>query len=371
MASLGLIKKGMTKYICALSVLLLFGCGEAGKSVKSEFLKNARGEPDEIILVIDSMQWADTTGLGFEVKKTFLAPMLGLPQDEPLFNVSKVNPRRLNTTLKSATNMVFVTTLDSRTADSRAIQKYFTAQALNQIKRDTTIFMRIRTDEFARGQNVMFLFGATEDYLAEKIRFNRAQIREFFEGSAKKIVQKKLFNKTEKGLERQLTENHGVKMSIPYGWDRAKDLRNFVWFRSLGDQTEKSVFIYYEPYRDRSMFNDIGSFRDRITRTNLRDSEKPSLYIARQEIINVFTERVNFNGNFAVEARSLWKVSDNSGGGPFVSYTIVDEPTGMIYYIEGYVYSPGTKKKNFIREIEAILGTFQTPSDLEAANPPG
>ncbi len=355
----------MPKSILALLILLLFGCGESNKSVRSEFQKNARGEPDEIILVIDSIQWADTVGLGLEIKKTFLTPMLGLPQDEPLFNVSKVSPRRLNTTLKSATNMIFVTTLDSRTADSRAIQRYFTSQALNQIKRDTSIFMRIRKDEFAKGQNVMFLFGATEDFLAQKVRYNRAQIREFFEGSAKKIVQRKLFTSREKGLEKQLTENHGVKLSIPYGWDRAKDLKNFVWFRKLGEQTEQSVFIYYEPYRDRGMFNNIGSFRDRITMTYLRDSEKPSKYIARQEIINVFTERVSFNGNFAVEARSLWRISDNSGGGPFLSYTIVDDPNGMVYYIEGYVYSPGTKKKNFIRELEAILGTFKTPSDLK------
>jgi hypothetical protein len=98
----------------------------------------------------------------------------------------------------------------------------------------------------------------------------------------------------------------------------------------------------------------------------LRDSEKPSLFIKRQEIINVFTERVNFNGNFAVEARSLWKISDNSGGGPFVSYTIVDESNGMVYYVEGYAYSPGTKKKNLVRELEAILGTFKTPGNLKS-----
>jgi len=358
------MKYGMSKYFFAILILSLLGCGESGKGVRSEFLKNARGEPDEIILVIDSTLWADTVGLGMEVKRTFLAPMLGLPQDEPLFNVSKVNPKKLNTTLKLATNMVFVTTLDSRTSESRTIQKYFTSQALNQIKRDTSVFMRIRKDEFARGQNVMFLFGATEEQLAAKLKDNRSQIREFFEESAKKTVQKKLFTKREKGLERQLMENHGVKISLPLGWERAKDLKNFVWFRKLGEQTEQSVFIYYEPYRDRNMFNDIGAFRDRITKTNLRDSEKPSKYIARQEIVNVFTERVNFNGNFAVEARSLWRISDNSGGGPFVSYTIVDEPNGMIYYIEGYVYSPGTQKKSFMRELEAILATFQTPGDL-------
>ena len=359
------MKKGAYQCFALILVLLAGSCGETGESVRSEFQRNARGEPDEIILVIDSTQWADTAGLGLEVRKTFLAPMLGLPQDEPLFNVSKVNPTRLNTTLKSATNMVFITTLDSRTEDSRAIQNYFTNQALNQINRDTSVFMRIRKDEFARGQNIMFLFAATEELLAQKIQYNRSQIREFFEGSAKKTIQGKLFRSTEKALEKKLTENHKVRMRIPFGYELAKDLKNFVWFRKLDDQTEQSVFIYYEPYRDRNMFNDIGAFRDRITRTYLRDSEKPSKYIARQEIVNVFTERVNFNGNFAVEARSLWRISDNSGGGPFVSYTIVDEANGMVYYVEGYVYSPGTKKKNFVRELEAILGTFQTPGDLK------
>ena len=264
----------MSKYILPiLSIFILFGCGD-GKNIKSEFLKNARGEPDEIIIVIDSTQWADTVGLGLEIKKTFLAPMLGLPQDEPLFNVSKVNPRKLNTTLKSATNMVFVTTLDSKTLQSRTIQKYFTSQALNQIKRDTSIFMRIRKDEFAKGQNVMFLFSATEEQLAKKVKYNRAQIREFFEGSARNAIKKKLFSSTETGLEKKLKENHGVEISIPYGWDRAKDLKNFVWFRKLTDLTEQSLFIYYEPYRSRAIFNDIGPFRDKITRTVLRDDEK-------------------------------------------------------------------------------------------------
>ncbi|MEQ9007480.1 MAG: DUF4837 family protein, partial [Ekhidna sp.] len=71
------------------------------------------------------------------------------------------------------------------------------------------------------------------------------------------------------------------------------------------------------------------------------------------------------NGHFAVEARGLWKISDNSRGGPFVSYSIVDEEEGLIYYVEGYVDSPGTRKKNLVRELEAILSTFKTKSDLE------
>ena len=360
----------MHKYIItSIFLILFFGCGETKRNIKFDFLPNARGEADEIILVIDSTQWADTLGLGKELKKTFLAPMLGLPQDEPLFNVSKVNPKKLNSTLKKATNMVFVTTLDSRTAQSRTIQNYFTDQSLNQIKRDTTLFMRVKNDEFAKGQHVMFLFSATEEQLAKQIRYNRPAIQEFFESAAKKIIQGKLFKSPKRELSRQLKADLGVGLTIPFGWERAKNLKNFVWFRKMDAGSEQSLFVYFEPYRDRAMFNDIGAFRDKITSTYLRDSEKPSKYIKRQEIINVFTERVSFNGNFAVEARSLWKISDNSRGGPFLSYTIVDESNGMIYYVEGYVDSPGTKKKNLMRELEAILGTFKTPDNLAENTP--
>lgn len=354
----------MYRFLFLAASMIFISCGDTRKSIKNEFLPNARGEADEIILVIDSTQWADTVGLGMEIKKTFLAPMRGLPQDEPLFNVSKVNPKKLNSTLKSATNMIFVTTLDSKTSQSRAIQNYFTDQALNKIKRDTSEFMRARKDVFARGQNVMFLFASSEDFLAEKIKMNRSRIQSFFEESARSVIQGKIFGSTEKELMSQLNDDLGVKLTIPYGYSRAKNLKNFVWYRKMDAETEQSLFIYFEPYRSQSLFNEIDVLRDKITTTFLRDSEKPSLHIKRQEQINVFTERVNFNGNFAVEARGLWKISDNSGGGPFVSYTIIDETNGMAYYVEGYAYSPGTKKKNLIRELEAILGTFQTPGDL-------
>lgn len=347
--------------------LAAFGCGK-GNGLQTEYLKNSRGEADEIILVADSTQWENTEGLGGELRKTFMSPMLGLPQDEPMFKVSKVSPKRLNSVLKSASNMVFVMTLDSKTSDSRVLQQYFTSQALNQIKRDTSIYMKIHKDEFAKGQTVMFLFSATEEQLMKKINYNRSQIKEYFESTAKEKIKSSLFNSTKKGLMARVKENHSVELTIPFGWEKARDLKNFVWLRKMDARTEQSIFIYYEPYTSRSMFNDIGTFRDKITKRYLTDGENPDVYIMRQVRVPVFTERVSFNGNFAVEARSLWKISDSSRGGPFLSYTIVDEQNGMVYYIEGYVDSPGTKKKKLIRELEAILSTFKTPGDLAKAS---
>ncbi|MEM6644496.1 MAG: DUF4837 family protein [Bacteroidota bacterium] len=352
----------------ALIIVLGFSScsSNGGRGKASGLLPKARGEADEIILIVDSIQWVDSE-VGIELKKTFNSPMLGLPQDEPLFNTSKVSPRKLNSVLKSAKNLVFVMTLDSKTADSRTLQKFFTNQSLNQIKRDTSIFMRQQKDLFARGQTALFLFSSSEAQLAQKINYNRSQIQSIFEASARKSIQEKLFNSTKKSLEERIREEHQVGLTIPYGWEKARDLKNFFWLRLINAETEQSIFVYYQPYTDQSIFNKIDLFRDKITQRFLYDGENKDIYIERQPQIPVFTERVSFNGNFAVESRGLWRISDLSRGGPFVSYTIVDEASQLIYYVEGYVDSPGTRKKNFVRELETILATFKTKSDLEEA----
>jgi hypothetical protein len=52
-------------------------------------------------------------------------------------------------------------------------------------------------------------------------------------------------------------------------------------------------------------------------------------------------------------------------GGGFLSYTFVDEALGRLYYVEGFIYCPGKKKRAYIREIEAILKTFRTVSEVK------
>ena len=354
----------MRPTILFILISFIVSCSDtSGVKRKAGLLPKARGEADEIIIVVDSTQWVDSA-VGLELKKTFNVPMLGLPQDEPLFNTSKVNPKKLNSVLKSAKNMVFVMTLDSKTSESRVLQQFFTSQSLNQIKRDTAIFMRQQNDLFATGQTALFLFSANEELLAQKINYNRSQIQGIFEASARRSIQDRLFKSNRKQLQKRIETDHNVSFIIPYGWEKARDLKNFFWLRLINAQTEQSIFVYYQPYNDQSILNNVDRFRDKITERYLYDGENKSVHIERQPQIPVFTERVNFNGHFAVEAKGLWRISDLSRGGPFISYTIVDEEAQLIYYVEGYVDSPGTRKKNFVRELETILATFKTKSDI-------
>lgn len=343
--------------ISILYCLLFFGCNQTSDKIRDEFKPVAGGEVDEIILVIDSVHWQGE--LGSVVRSVYGEYIRGLPQDERQFAVNKVNPLKLNNVLRSARNMIFVMTLDKKTAESRAIREGFTDQSLKMIQRDSSLFYTVRRDEFAKGQLVLYLFGTDEESLIENIKDNRSRLVELFESAVRSRTRERVFASTKQGLMKAISEDHNYSIKIPMGWDLAKNLPNFVWLRRLETESELNVFIYEEPYNDQKVFNNVDLLRDRITETYLRDSEKPEIYVNRQEIIPVFTERVTFDGRFAVEGRGLWKVSDSSGGGPFVSYTLVDDATQTLYYIEGYVYSPATKKKKLVREVEAILSTFK------------
>lgn len=327
-------------------------------------MQPARGDIGEIILVMDSASWQGE--LGDELIRTFRKPYPGLPQEEPYFNVNYVNPLRLNSVLKSAKNMIFVTTFDKKNRASRVLQSNFTPESVEKIKNDSSYFMFTKKDEFARDQRILHLFAKNQKTLIRKIAANREGLRNYFEQIEKKRINNKIFKNSEKDIEQVIADKHGIEIKIPFGFMLAKNLKNFAWVRVKDAAIEKNIFIYHQPFSSLEPFQDIKNFREKITSSYLRDSEKLDLYITIQDEYPLQIKEVNFNDIYAKECRGLWKVSDATAGGPFLSYTFVDENTNRLYYIEGYVYAAGTTKRNFMREIEAILWTSTVITEEES-----
>jgi hypothetical protein len=64
-------------------------------------------------------------------------------------------------------------------------------------------------------------------------------------------------------------------------------------------------------------------------------------------------------GNVAIETRGLWMVEGDFMGGPFLNYTIFDEKNNRVITAEGFVYAAGTKKRNYVFEMEAIIKSLE------------
>ena len=71
------------------------------------------------------------------------------------------------------------------------------------------------------------------------------------------------------------------------------------------------------------------------------------------------TREVQFANTMAIESRGLWFVEGDFMGGPFLSYTFKDIDNRRLIVVEGFSYSPGAKKRDFVFELEAILKTVK------------
>ena len=345
-------------FLSSFLLLSLFSsCDQSNTS--NENLPVARGGVGEIMLVMDSASWKGA--VGEEIRNIFRAPIPGLPQDEPMYTLRYINPFALNSVLRNSKNLIFVTTMEGQSQADRKLRSYFTKESLEQIRNNPELFMHTKQDEFARGQEIMHLFGQDQDALLANLKENPDQIRNFFDEAESKRLKKTLFVNEEKGIKSALAKEHNFSIRVPFGYDIAKNKDNFVWIRQLGRETDKSIFVAYRDYDSEGLFtkDSIINLREEVAKAHIFDARDTSLYVTTQRIAPVDTAVVNFNGHYAVKARGLWKLTDNSLGGPFVSYTLVDEKLNRLYYIEGFVSSPGQDKRNFVKELEAILSTFK------------
>ncbi|GJM29518.1 MAG: DUF4837 domain-containing protein [Cyclobacteriaceae bacterium] len=329
-------------------------------------LPPATGESGEIVLVMDSAKWMGP--LGDEIRNTFRAPFPGLIQDEPVFNLVYVDPDKLNSVLRNSKNMVFVNTLEGNSKSDIILRNYFTKESIETIKSDSSIFMSKQTDLFAKGQSVMHLFQQNNDLLINHIINNRVNIQHHFEEIEKNRYYQAIYKAPrEKGIENHLLEKHQFFIKVPYGYEIALETGNSSWIRLMDNKVDKNLFITYRDYTEEKAFNkeNIVALRDNAWRKFLLGDDSLS-YMVTEPLVPVDSVSLNWRNKFTVEVRGVWKLNNNSMGGPFLGYLFVDEAMGRLYYIEGFVFAPGKKKRNILRELETILWTFETQSEYSS-----
>ena len=220
----------MNRLLIGVFVLLAFSCSNK-KEDNPQYLPKATGKPGDVILVMDSVQW--NGALGSEVRKIFRATVAGLPQSEPMFNLIWVHPSRLKL-LTQIRNLVYIFTIDQTTAGSKFLRRDFTPETLEKIKSDTSFFRFTRKDEYAKGQEVMYLFGDTEQNLILHLRREGQNIIDHFNAIERSRLEANMFGtKSTQGVASFLRKEHGIELRVPIGYVLAEKAADFVWLASF------------------------------------------------------------------------------------------------------------------------------------------
>ena len=354
----------MNRILLGIVVLLIFSCSKQEQN--AEYLPKATGKAGDVILVMDSVQWKGE--LGKEVRKIFQATMPGLPQEEPVFNLIWVHPSRMKL-LTQIRNLVYVFTLDQETIGSKTLRKDFTPETLEKIKTDTSFFQFSRKDEYAKGQEVMYLFGDTEKNLINHLQENGQNIIDHFNDVERQRLETNLFGtRATQGVAAFLKKEQGIELRVPIGYLLADKTQDFIWLRQIDSNRDKDIFITWKPYTSEYQLlpDSVIEWRDQVARKYLfEDPENPVSYlVTERENFDVSAKQVMLNKHFAMEIRALWKTNTQTMGGPYIGYALVDQSKGRLYYIEGFAYAPGKDKREIVRELETILWTFRTSEDL-------
>jgi hypothetical protein len=355
------------KYSTIVFAALLALITACNQEKNPDYLPKANGKPGEIVVIVDSLQWKGA--LGSELKKIFRAEVPALPQDEPMFTVIYAHPERNMQLLTQLRNLVYIFTLDQNSRGSRRLKETISPETIARIKQDTSFFMSTIRDEYARGQEVMYLFAPTEEDLIRHLQKNGQKIIDHFNNLEKERLTKSLLGKgATGGIGATLRRDQNIEISIPVGYKLADRREDFVWMRQIDAEYDKDIFITWKPYESEYQFlpDSIIQWRNEVAEKYLfEDPKNPiSFLVTEQDDAEVLTKQVNFNNHFAMEIRGLWRTNNRTMGGPFLGYAIADEPKGLIYYIEGFAFAPGRDKREFMRELETILWSFKTSADL-------
>jgi hypothetical protein len=358
----------MRPILALISLLIFFSCSSDEKN--PEYLPKANGKSGDLSIVVDSVQWRGE--LGKELRKVFEANVPGLPQGEPMFKVINIQPTKNMRMLAQMRNLVYVLTLDQPTPGTRILTRQFSEGTIKKIRSDSTFNIYTRTDEYAKGQHVMYLFDDTQAGMINFLREHKQDLIDYFNKAERQRITSEIFKtKSTKGIVEFLIKEQKCSIRIPFGYKLAERTSDFVWLRSMTAATDKDVFISWKPYTSEYQLlpDSLIQWRDDICKTHLyEDPTNPEGYlVTEQEDAKVTARQMRLNENFAMEIRGLWRTNQRTMGGPFVGYALVDEPRGLLYYVEGFAFAPGRDKREMMRELEAILWTFRTSKDIPKA----
>jgi hypothetical protein len=317
---------------------------------------------------MDSAQWKGEVGSA--VRGVFNQLVPGLPRNEPAFDLQYVAPLYFQSMFKLQQNIIFVTILKDKSPGNRKLQKYFTATSLKMIKEDPKLFMHFKKDDFAKGQEILHLFGNSEEELINNLKGQEDMLLKHFIDLDRQRHYRALYNTSPvKGIQKHMEEKLQCSIKVPYGWEIGLESERFIWLRNYSRDIDKNIFVAYVPYTHKEQFNldNLIDIREGIIRPNiLYKPEDPDSYMTTETYhMDVLREEVNFRNDYSVRLRGMWKLNKFTMGGPFVSYALVDEALGRLYYIEGFLYSPGIEQRDIMRELDVILNTFRKSTQLD------
>ena len=327
----------MKKYLfLALIVPVMMACGK-----NERLLTSATGSIYECLVVSDPACKA-------ALCQTMEADMYGLPQMEPTFTVSHVTNAQFDDFLKSTRNILLFDVNP---------HKY------------TLVKVHKARNVWSKPQAMIRIQAPSDEAALSYWQENGDAIREWFvrEELSRQI---RFYRANTKKDARAWLNQQGYDLLIPEDFITVQKDK-VLWTCNNKGPMRKDIVVYSYPYTSQDQFScdSIIAMRNKVL-GQLVSAQVEGSYMGTEykhfppvsRAVAALNDTVG--GFYAIETRGLWKIYHGEAmGGPFVSLTRLDQVNGRVVTAEVFLFAAGQKKRNALRQLEAILYTLQMPNE--------
>lgn len=326
------MKQTLTMLFIGILLMSTFSSCKNDKTL----MKNITGKSGELVIVIPKETWSAASGK--LVKEIMGQPQLGLPQDEPIFDLIDVPP--------SAFTEIFKTT-----------RNILTVRIASSIEESGVEFKK---DVWARPQAVVNINAKTQEEFNTVFLENSDKIVAYFIKAEKERTMGNYKKYNDDAVYNSLLKNFNIKLNVPPGFKIAKKEDDFAWARYETPDISQWVMIYTYKYESDSTFTPsyLLEKRNEVMQKYVPGPREGSYMTTQKElapVVNIFEH----NGNYAAEMRGLWETENDYMGGPFVSISVLDAINNRIVTVEGSVYAPRFDKRDYLRQVEAMIYSLE------------
>src|SRR4051812_5078236 len=310
--------------LVSLLSLLLFSCKK-----KEDAPRKATGKINTISVVIDNQLWNGE--VGDRIRTKFASPVIGLPQEEPLFTINQY-PAKL---------------MEGFMTDSRTIIV---------VKKEHETKFEIRKNQYASPQNVFHISGKTNTAILEIIEKNAPKIIQIIKeteiAESQRINKKSLINPV------MIKNKFQISLEVPSSYAIVFQNDKFLWLKKEIISGNTSLLIYEVPINSiKKAPNPIANIikmRDSIGNLYIRGTELDTQMIT-EDGYAPYLFKTKLDGKETFETRGTWELKNDFMSGPFINYAIVDKKHNRMLILEGFCYSPSKEERDLIQELESII----------------
>lgn len=288
---------------------------------------------NSVSVIIDEQLWNGE--VGDTIRKKFASPVIGLPQEEPLFTINQYPVKFLEGYMAYSRNIIVV-------------------------KKEAKNHIEMKQNEYRTPQNVVHISGKTTGEISKLIQTNAPIIIEKIRKT--EIAEIQRLNLKAPLDNKKIRSEFKIDLNIPLTFKYALEKPKFIWFKKEITSGNTSILIYEVPIsaipKNGNVVNSIVRIRDSIGNLYIHGTV-PKTKMITENSYSPFLFNTQINGRETYETRGTWELNNDYMSGPFINYCILDTPNNRILVLEGFCYAPSKQKRDLMLELEAIIKSIQ------------